>query len=200
MQVLEVWVGRGCDRVVTLDGSALLIGSGTHESGIVLADDTVSTAHAVLERVGSTWLLRDVGSRNGTRVGGEKLGGQRRLCDGDEILVGRTRLVFRDRSATRRPKTRPLTPAPPDLTKGERRVLVELCRPLLSTKAFQPPASVHEIAGRLCVGKNAVQSHLVGLYRKFDIYEVADRRLVLANEAIERGAVTVADLQDEARS
>ena len=50
------------------------------------------------------------------------------------------------------------------------------------------------------VGKNAVQAHLSNLYDKFAIYEDdgVSRRVLLANEAIQRGAVTMADL--EARS
>ena len=80
-------------------------------------------------------------------------------------------------------------------------MLVELCRPLVSHNIFQPPASVREIAERLYIGKNAVQAHLSNLYDKFGIYDEGDgvsRRVVLANEAMQRGVVTIADL--EARS
>ncbi len=76
----------------------------------------------------------------------------------------------------------------------ERRTLVELCRPLLSHNAFQPPASVREIGEHLFIGKNAVQAHLTNLYNMFGIHDGADRRLALANEAVQRGAVTIADL------
>ena len=78
-------------------------------------------------------------------------------------------------------------------------MLVELCRPLLSHNLFQPPASVREIGERLYIGKNAVQAHLTNLYDKFAIYdEGADggRRVVLANEAMQRGVVTIADLEE----
>ena len=76
-------------------------------------------------------------------------------------------------------------------------MLFELCRPLLSHNAFQPPASVREICARLSLTKNGVQFHLTNLYRKFDIYEDdPDRkRVALANEAVLRGAVTIADLR-----
>ena len=113
--------------------------------------------------------------------------------------LGRTRLVYRDGTENHRPLTDALEPPPADLTKMERRVLVELCRPLLSHNIFQPPASVREIAERLYIGKNAVQAHLSNLYDKFGIYdEGADggRRVVLANDAMQRGAVTIADLEE----
>ena len=78
-------------------------------------------------------------------------------------------------------------------------MLVELCRPLLSHNVFQPPASVREIATALFIGKNAVQAHLTNLYDKFGIYQDSvdvSRRVVLANEAMQRGVVSLADLQD----
>ena len=201
MPALEVWSGRGMDHVVTLSEASLMIGSDADSVDLVLADPAVSRVHAILERIGTTWLVRDLGARNGTRVNGERLTGQRRLRDGEEILVGRSRLVFRDRSEKRRPATDALEAPPTNLTRMERRVLVELCRPLVSHNHFQPPASVREIAERLYIGKNAVQAHLSNLNDKFGIDDEGDgvgRRVVLANEAMQRGVVSIADL--EARS
>jgi pSer/pThr/pTyr-binding forkhead associated (FHA) protein len=198
MPALELWSGRGRDRVVTLTDEAYTIGSDPESADLALADPAVSRVHAVLEQVGTTWLVRDLGSRNGTRLNGERLTGQRRLRDGEEILVGRTRLVFRDGSPSLRPPTDALESPPENLTRMERRVLVELCRPLVSHNIFQPPASVREVAERLYIGKNAVQAHLTNLYDKFGVYDQGgdvNRRVLLANEAMQRGAVTIADLE-----
>jgi pSer/pThr/pTyr-binding forkhead associated (FHA) protein len=197
MPALEVWGDRGRDRVVTLSDGPYTLGSDEGSADIALADPAVSRVHAIFERVGTAWLLRDLGSRNGTRVNGDRLTSQRRLHDGDEVMVGRTRLVFLDRADALRPPTDALEAPPSNLTRMERRVLVELCRPLLSHNVFQPPASVREIASALFIGKNAVQAHLSNLYDKFGIYQdTADvsRRVVLANEAMQRGAVSLADL------
>ena len=198
MPALELWSGGGRDRVVTLTEASYTLGSDPESADIALADATVSRVHAILEQVGTTWLVRDLGSRNGTRLNGERLTGQRRVRDGEEILLGRTRLVFRDGPGARRPATDVLDAPPENLTRTERRVLVELCRPLVSHNIFQPPASVREIAARLYIGKNAVQAHLTNLYDKFGIYDDngdVSRRVVLANEAMQRGVVTIADLE-----
>ena len=88
MPALEVWSGRGKDRVVTLSEASLTIGSDPDSADLALADPAVSRVHAILEQVGTTWLVRDLGSRNGTRLNGERLIGQRRLRDGEEILLG----------------------------------------------------------------------------------------------------------------
>ena len=108
MPALEVWTERGRDRVVTLTEASYTIGSDAQSADIALDDGTVSRVHAILERVGTTWLVRDLGSRNGTRLNGERLTGQRRLRDGDEILVGRTpaRVPRRRRRAPTAPPTR----------------------------------------------------------------------------------------------
>jgi predicted ArsR family transcriptional regulator len=86
---------------------------------------------------------------------------------------------------------------PPELTKTERRVLIELCRPSMSGKALTPPASAETIARALSVGTAAVRQHLGHLYDKFMILdeEGKSRRELLANEAMETGAVTPKDFE-----
>jgi len=196
MPAVEVWGERGRDRIVTLREATYTVGSDAECVDIALEDPTVSTVHATLERVGTTWLVRDLGSRNGTLLTGEFLTGQRRLRDGDELRIGRTRLVFRDGAEGGRRRTDAIEAPPEHITRAEKRVLVELCRPILTHNAFQSPASVREIAARLFIGKNAVQFHLTNLYDKFGIddRDGVNRRLSLANEAMRRGAVSFADL------
>lgn len=84
---------------------------------------------------------------------------------------------------------------PPDLTRRERDTLVALCRPLLAADTFTEPASVREIAGELVVTEAAVKQHLANLYSKFGIAKEPRRRLLLANEAIRRGAISTIDLE-----
>lgn len=52
-------------------------------------DRAVSTRHAALLQAGGRWLVRDMGSRNGTWVGREEVTGDRRLRDGDVLRLGR---------------------------------------------------------------------------------------------------------------
>jgi DNA-binding CsgD family transcriptional regulator len=52
------------------------------------------------------------------------------------------------------------------------------------------------VAARLAVSEAAVKQHLLHLYDKFGIYGSGDRRRVrLANEALRRGAVSLADVR-----
>src|SRR5262245_28357657 len=176
-------------------GERVTIGKRADNKLVIDDDPTVSRLHAVFEFIGSAWCMTDLGSTNGTTLNGQRLFAPKTLRDGDEIVMGRTRLVFRDRQAARDSTTERLTP-PPSRTSAEQRVLVELCRPILSGRAFNPPSSVREIALALQVSDSAVKQHLDRLYDKFGIYAEAgeSRRVRLANEAIQRAAVTLRDL------
>ena len=190
---LEVWKPDG-PALVPLDQDRVTIG--THESNdvVLAADRTVSRLHAVLEAFPAGWSLRDMGSRNGTFVNGQKLAGERVLGPGDEVRIGRTRLVLRGGGHGEHTATEAAQP-PPVLTRRERDVLVALCRPVLSGDVFTEPASIRAVAAELVVSEAAVKQHLLNLYDKFAIYGADNRRLELANQAIRRGAVSIADLR-----
>ena len=68
--------------------------SGRHpESDIFLDDVTVSRKHAVFTRTPSGFVVRDVGSLNGTYVN-RQLVDEITLTTGDEVQIGKFRLVF----------------------------------------------------------------------------------------------------------
>jgi len=54
---------------------------------VVLTGQRVSRRHAALVRRRDGWWVEDLGSRNGTFCGGERLS-QRRLVNGDVLLLG----------------------------------------------------------------------------------------------------------------
>ena len=64
---------------------------------IQILDRIVSKEHAqVIQDPSGGFILRDLGSLNGTFVGGERVHGDRPLHEGDEITMGTTRLVFQN--------------------------------------------------------------------------------------------------------
>ena len=190
---LEVWKPER-PELVALDKDKVTIGSHDSNDVVLSADRTVSRLHAVLEAFPAGWSVRDMGSRNGTFVNGQKLAGDRVLGPGDEVRIGRTRLVLRGGSQREHTATEAAQP-PPTLTRRERDVLVALCRPVLSGDVFTEPASIRAMAAELVVSEAAVKQHLLNLYDKFAIYGVDNRRLELANQAVRRGAVSIADLR-----
>jgi pSer/pThr/pTyr-binding forkhead associated (FHA) protein len=166
------------------------------ENDVPLPDDaTASHLHAVLERFAAGWCVTDLGSSNGTWINGERIWASRRLHHGDEIRIGQTRLLFHDPANAGGAQTEAEV-GPPSLTGRERDVLLALCRPLLDRDMFTEPASTRAIADELVVTQAAVKQHLANLYDKFGV-GAGDphRRARLANEALRRGAVSVAELQ-----
>lgn len=162
-------------------------------------DPTVSRLHAVLANRPTGWCVQATSATNGLFVNGIRLGSGslHLLASGDELRFGeRTTTVFhtlgdgaddRSRTQTARPR--------PELTPGERRVLLCLCSPVLDGDMFTPPAPVAAIASELNVTESAVKQQLGRLYLKFDVAEGPDRRVRLANEALTCGAVRLSDLQ-----
>ena len=188
---VEVWSRTGRELRV-LDSERMTVGT-LASNDVVVDADAVSRVHAAFERFGDAWCVRDLGSRNGTFVNGERIIGERALHSGDEIVLGRLRLLFH--SPARGKETAAIAQAP-SLTPRERDVLLALCRPLLTGDAFTEPASIRAIAAELVVSEAAVKQHLSRLYVKFDLGPQGERRRVqLANAAVARGAVKVGDLR-----
>ncbi|MDT5099009.1 MAG: hypothetical protein QOC76_2746 [Mycobacterium sp.] len=198
---LEVSKPSGRD-MIPLSGQRVTLGKASTNDISLDHDDTVSRLHAVFENLGFAWSIRDLGSRNGTFLNGERISAERVLRSKDEVRVGKTKLIFwevRDSGeGPRDEETRAAQPSelPPRLTRREVDVLVVLCRPLVSDDPFPEPASVRRMAGELFVTEAAVKQHLQNLYDKFAIPTEGDRRVRLANEALRRGAVTIAQLRD----
>lgn len=163
-----------------------------------LGDPAVSRLHAVLEPKPTGWCVQATSAVNGLFVNGTRLapGAVHLLSSGDELRLGeRTAIVFHSMGSSSLDRSRTEVARPrPELTGGERRVLLALCSPVLGGDAFTPPASVATIAEALCVTESAVKQQLGRLYLKFDVEEGTDRRVRLANEALLCGAVRLADL------
>ena len=71
-----------------------VVGAGRHpDSEIFLDDVTVSRRHAEFRRTGSGYTVSDVGSLNGTYVNRDRIDSVE-LNDGDEVQIGKYRLVF----------------------------------------------------------------------------------------------------------
>lgn len=95
------------DRDYALPAGELLVGRGT-ECAVRLASSGVSRVHARLEVDGRGARLADQGSKNGTFVNGARIADTVDLAEGDEVVIGTYRMVFR--SAAALDSTRTATP------------------------------------------------------------------------------------------
>jgi adenylate cyclase len=67
-------------------------------NSIQLLDKIVSKEHCILEHRDGIFILRDLGSLNGTYINGERVRGEQGLKHGDEIALGSTRARYDDGS------------------------------------------------------------------------------------------------------
>jgi adenylate cyclase len=72
-------------------------------NSIQLLDKIVSKEHCIIELRGDHWVLRDLGSLNGTFVNNERVRGEAPLKHGDEISLGATKGRFDDLGAVGMP-------------------------------------------------------------------------------------------------
>jgi pSer/pThr/pTyr-binding forkhead associated (FHA) protein len=85
---------RGRQRIYDLpERGQVTIGRGSWMDISLNWDEAASRLHARLESLGDDWTVVDDGtSRNGTFLNGERVEGRRRLADGDELLIGATKI------------------------------------------------------------------------------------------------------------
>ena len=84
-------------------GQSSVLGRSTTAS-VRLADREVSRKHSQIDREGDDYVLRDLGSSNGTFLNGKRILGAAKLSDGDEVLIGTSKMEFRLTSGPARPK------------------------------------------------------------------------------------------------
>jgi DNA-binding NtrC family response regulator/pSer/pThr/pTyr-binding forkhead associated (FHA) protein len=119
---LVIHIDDGGSRVVELpDGVDVTFGR-SRAATIVVESEKVSKMHARVRRTGEVIEVEDLGSRNGTRVNGDKIDGVRRVQSGDEVAIGPVQAVVGVTSGLRR-----ATPVADDAT-GEARLAAEVDR------------------------------------------------------------------------
>jgi len=92
-----------------LAGSPVTVGRAA-DNVIQIADDSVSSHHAELAAEGDSYVLRDIGSTNGTKVNNEQLppGEPRKLAGGEVVKFGVVECRYD--SEGKRPSSKPLPP------------------------------------------------------------------------------------------
>ena len=88
--VVRRGMGEGASYLLTGD---LVTAGREPDSDLFLDDVTVSRRHAELRRMSEGWLLRDVGSLNGTYVNRRRIE-EAPLAPGDEVQIGKYRFTY----------------------------------------------------------------------------------------------------------
>lgn len=92
-------------RKVKLQDEAVTIGRHP-ECGIVVDDDRSSRRHCIVEPMNGGFRVRDLGSRNGTKVNDRRVE-YKDLADRDIIRIGKVKIRYMDPEAAKRPVNAP---------------------------------------------------------------------------------------------
>jgi pSer/pThr/pTyr-binding forkhead associated (FHA) protein len=193
--------GADSQRIIHLRGALERVMIGRRASNDVPLDwdIQVSRTHAELERLGDEWAVSDDGlSSNGTFVNGVRIRGRRLLCDGDELRVGTTVIVFRApaRGASLVTFVPEQLQRAPRLGASQRAVLVALARPYKHSSGFAIPATNRDVAAEVVLTVNGVKSIMRALFQKFGVEELpqGEKRARLVERALQLGAISEDDL------
>ena len=97
--VVEAGPGAGARRALAAPPSRVVIGRG-EDADWIIVDPDLSRAHVAIERTWDATTLRDLDSKNGTRVGGTVIGAEGAALEDDVVIeAGGTRLRYRDPAA-----------------------------------------------------------------------------------------------------
>jgi len=86
------WLVTGERRIVLIDGDNVI--GRDPEANVQLDYATVSRRHARVVVTATSTVLEDLGSKNGTTIGGTKLAAPVELRDGDRFACGQVLLVY----------------------------------------------------------------------------------------------------------
>jgi predicted component of type VI protein secretion system len=93
MAKLVIRAGEQMGTEFPADRAVVRMGRGSG-SDIILHDSQASRLHAEISQVGGQYVIRDLGSTNGTYVNGERVVGTQPLYPGDQIRIGDTILSY----------------------------------------------------------------------------------------------------------
>jgi pSer/pThr/pTyr-binding forkhead associated (FHA) protein len=96
MPRLFVVTPRGNAEIVELSREPITLGRGADNRLSFPEDRGLSRHHLVVEMEGERFITRDLGSKNGTSVNGQKLTGPARLQPGDRISASRVVLTYQE--------------------------------------------------------------------------------------------------------
>jgi serine phosphatase RsbU (regulator of sigma subunit) len=100
---------EGDSRPIRLNASPFVMGRSESVHLPMPGDTMLSRQHCAFEWAGDGWVVRDLGSKNGTTVNGQNLLREHRLSPGDRIVAGRQVMEFeRNRVANARQAPRTL--------------------------------------------------------------------------------------------
>ena len=107
MTILTIFDEECGARELPLEKKLITIGR-LAVNDIIISDKSISGKHLKLTFLNNDWILEDLHSTNGSFVNGE-LVEEKKLKDGDEIIIGKTKILFGKKLTSPHPKKESFT-------------------------------------------------------------------------------------------
>src|ERR1017187_1539872 len=91
---IQILSPDGQTRIVPLDSERISLGRSSITELCYPDDSGLSRQHLAFEKEGGEWLIRDLGSKNGTLLNGVRITAPQVLKPGDRVTAGHLILVF----------------------------------------------------------------------------------------------------------
>src|SRR5580693_5177685 len=88
MKELQILSADGSTRMIPLEDRGITIGRSSTADLSFPDDNGLSRHHLTIEKQGENWILKDLGSKNGTALNGAKIASPTVLKSGDRIIAG----------------------------------------------------------------------------------------------------------------
>ncbi len=167
-------------QTIPLDRPRFVIGK-LPTNDLPLDKISISRQHCEIVNANGGYFIRDMGSKNGTYVGGRRITGDTALQDGSRIDLGPVRIVFHDPEAQEPPEPEPAAPAAPgQATQTPAKRKAEAAKPPERKRRLIPSDLKKKIHERLLVDLDL---------RHVDLSEHSDEELRAKAEGVVRNVV-----------
>ncbi len=167
---LEGHITGGKRWLLPVDTYPFVIGRGT-DCDLQISARHISKRHAEINEFGSTIMIHDLGSTNGTTINGTRIGEPVSLKPGDHVTIGGIELIVKTRADIKKDEQARTSlfeakdhtgdfSAYYGLTRKEKEVL----------KLLSKGRSVKSIAEVLEISSGTAKNHIVEIYRKTGVH------------------------------
>src|SRR5580700_130217 len=91
---IQILSPDGQTRIVPLDGERISLGRSSITELCYPDDSGLSRQHLAFEKQGDDWVIKDLGSKNGTLLNGVRIASAQVLKSGDRVTAGHLILIF----------------------------------------------------------------------------------------------------------
>ncbi len=193
MQELLIHTPDGKTRTMALEKERLTLGRSSANELCYPEDAGLSRQHLSLERSGSDWVLRDLGSKNGTMVNGARINGPHTLVpEEDRITAGHIAIELLHQAASRLENTVIFVEGAGAAPLGATTIVTDLAGVLSDEKELEGGPQLHALirAGRELAGHRPL-AELFQLIMDLSIDAVGAARgvlMIIENGALEKRA------------